>query len=153
MLPADIRESIAIGSVNAVGGQPSSLANLTYANTIANTNLSQQNTVANQQSINQVGVSVLGKAVNLVSDLSPLEAVAVVKMDTGNDVAEQIADLKAAVSGFGGGRPAPGPAPTPKPKPSHTVPRLEKNKDGQWEVIAKSSDLPIKVKVIDTPAG
>jgi hypothetical protein len=48
--------------------------------------------------MNQLGVTVTGKIVNLVANLSPMEAVAVVKMDTGNDIAQQISDLKAAVA-------------------------------------------------------
>ncbi|HBB88616.1 MAG TPA: R body protein [Blastocatellia bacterium] len=76
------------------------LSNLAYANLISNVNLSQQNAVSNQQGFNQLGVTVTGKSVNLVANLSPLEAVAAVKLDTGNDVAEQLADIKGTVSAF-----------------------------------------------------
>jgi hypothetical protein len=38
--------------------------------------------------------------VNLVANLSPMEAVAAVKLDTGNDVAEQLADIKGTVQAF-----------------------------------------------------
>ena len=100
VLPADIRESIAIGNVKSVAEQPSMLSNLAYANQIGNINLSQQNAVANQQALNQLGLSVTGKSVNLVSNLSPMEAVAVVKMDTGNDIAEQLSDIKGTLSAF-----------------------------------------------------
>jgi len=99
-LPDDIRESIAIGNVKSVGEQPSMLSNLAYANLISNVNLAQQNAVSNQQAMNQLQITVTGKAVNRVSDLSPLEAVAVTKLDTGNDVAQQLADLKATVNAF-----------------------------------------------------
>ncbi|MEM9216681.1 MAG: RebB family R body protein [Cyanobacteria bacterium P01_F01_bin.150] len=97
-LPGDIRESIAIANAKSVAEQPAMLSNLTYSNSISNINLSQQNAVSNQQALNQLGITVTGKAVNRVSNLSPMEAVAVVKMDTGNDVAEQISDLKAAIA-------------------------------------------------------
>ncbi len=100
-LPDDIRESIAIGNVKSVAEQPSMLSNLAYANLIANVNLSQQNAVSNQQAMNQLGLTVTGKVVNLVANLSPMEAVAVVKMDTGNDVAQQLADLKGTLAAFG----------------------------------------------------
>lgn len=100
-LPDDIRESIAIGNVKSVAEQPSMLSNLAYANLIANVNLAGQNAVSNQQAMNQLALTVTGKVVNLVANLSPLEAVAVVKLDTGNDIAEQIADLKAAVGASG----------------------------------------------------
>ena len=96
-LPDDIRESIAIGNVKSVAEQPSMLSNLTFSNTITNTNLSQQNAVSQQQAMNQLTTTVTGKVVNLIANLTPLEAVATVKLDTGNDLAQQIADLKAAV--------------------------------------------------------
>ena len=99
-LPDDIRESIAIGNVKSVAEQPSMLSNLAYANLISNVNLSQQNAVSNQQAMNQLGLTVTGKVVNLVANLSPMEAVAVVKLDTGNDVAEQLADLKGTIAAF-----------------------------------------------------
>ena len=100
VLPDDIRESIAIGNVKSVAEQSSMLSNLAYANLIGNVNLSQQNAVSNQQSFNQLGITVTGKTVNRVAMLTPMEAVAVVKLDTGNDVAEQMADLSAEVKAF-----------------------------------------------------
>src|ERR1700754_2282013 len=99
-LPDDIRESIAIGNVKSVAEQSSMLSNLAYANLISNVNLSQQNAVSNQQAMNQLGVTVTGKSVNLVANLSPMEATATVKLDTGNDVAEQLADLKGTAQAF-----------------------------------------------------
>lgn len=99
-LPDDIRESIAIGNVKSVAEQPSMLSNLAYANLIANVNFAGQNAVSNQQAMNQLGVTVAGKTVNLVANLSPMEAVATVKLDTGNDVAEQLADLKGTIASF-----------------------------------------------------
>jgi hypothetical protein len=100
VLPDDIRESIAIGNVKSVAEQPSMLSNLAYANLIGNVNLSQQNAVSNQQAVNNLAQTVTGKAVNLVANLNPMEAVAVVKLDTGNDVAEQLADLKGTIATF-----------------------------------------------------
>ena len=99
-LPDDIRESIAIGNVKSVAEQSSMLSNLAYANLISNVNLSQQNAVSNQQAMNQLGLTVTGKVVNLVANLSPMEAVAVVKMDTGNDIAQQLSDIKGTLAAF-----------------------------------------------------
>jgi len=99
-LPDDIREAIAIGNVKSVAEQSSMLSNLAYANLISNTNLGQQNAVSNQQALNQLGATVTGKSVNLLANLNPLEAVAAVKLDTGNDIAEQLSDLKGAVQAF-----------------------------------------------------
>ncbi len=110
-LPDDIREAIAIGNVKSVAEQSSMLSNLAYANLISNTNLAQQNAVSNQQGLNQLGVTVTGKSVNLVANLSPMEAVAAVKLDTGNDVAEQLADIKGTVQAFSTTPVTPPPAP------------------------------------------
>jgi hypothetical protein len=112
VLPDDIREAIAIGNVKSVAEQSSMLSNLAYANLISNTNLAQQNAVSNQQGLNQLGATVTGKSVNLVANLNPLEAVAAVKLDTGNDVAEQLADIQGTLQAFS---PAP---PPPPPKTS-----------------------------------
>ena len=137
VLPADIRESIALGSFMGITGQPSSLSNLAYSNTIINTNLTQQNTVNNQQAMNQVAKSVLGTTVNLVADVSPMEAVAVVKMDTGNDVAQQLMDLKGALAGF----------PSENATPPSTVPQPlnpQSNPDGGGIILtATIHDFPI----------
>lgn len=94
----DTRESIAISGFHSVAQQPAMLSNLSYANLVANVNLSYQNALSNQQAMNQLGLAVTGKAVNLVANLSPMEAVAVVKLDTGDDFARQLADLKGAMA-------------------------------------------------------
>lgn len=94
-LPSDIREAVAIGNVKSIADQPSLLANMTYSNTATNVNLSQQNAVTQQQSMNQLTTAVAGKMVNLISNISPMEAVAVLKLTSGNELAGDIADLKA----------------------------------------------------------
>lgn len=93
-LPNDIRESIAIGNINSVAAQTSMLSNLAYADLISNDNLSQQNAVSNQQAAGELGRAVSGKVNNLVANLSQMEATAIAKLDMGNDVAEQLADIK-----------------------------------------------------------
>lgn len=99
-LPGDVIESIAAGAAASIGGQPAALANLALANVIGNINLLQQNAVANQQAMNQLLLTVTGKLVNVLANLSPLEAASFVKSDSGNDVAQQIADLKATPAAF-----------------------------------------------------
>ncbi|MEM9216684.1 MAG: hypothetical protein AAGD25_20335 [Cyanobacteria bacterium P01_F01_bin.150] len=143
-LPDDVQESIAIASVNSIAAQPSELSNLSYSNALTNVNLSQQNTLANQQSVNQVGIAALGDAVNLVSDLSPMEAVAVVKMDTGNDVAQQIADLRAVLSDPRVVKPVKPIKPVKRSGPTVTL-----NPDGGTIIVLTNSDLPIELNVID----
>lgn len=105
-LPGDILESIAAGTAQSIGAQPAMLANLALANVINNINLLQQNAIANQQAMNQLLLTVTGKLVNVLANLSPLEAAAFVKSETGGDVAQQLADLTAPP-------PACDPAPAP----------------------------------------
>ena len=91
---------IGITNLKSVGEQPAMLSNLAYSNTIANTNLSQQNAVANQQAMNELGIAVTGKTVNLVSNLGPLEARSAVDVLTNNELAETIADLQSSLDAF-----------------------------------------------------
>lgn len=91
---------IGITNLKSVGEQPAMLSNLAYSNTIANTNLSQQNAVANQQAMNELGISIVGKTVNKVSDLGPLEARSAVDVLTNNEVAQTLMDIKGALQAF-----------------------------------------------------
>jgi hypothetical protein len=50
--------------------------------------------------MNQLGIAVAGKTNKLVSSLNPLEASAVAKLDTGNDISEQLADIKGTLQVF-----------------------------------------------------
>lgn len=108
-LPDDILEAVAAGAAASIAGQPALLSNLALGNVISNINLLQQNAVANQQAMNQLLLTVTGKLVNVLANLGPLEAAAFVRSETGNDVARQLADLKATLAAFG---PPPAP-PTP----------------------------------------
>ena len=91
---------IGITNLKSVGEQPAMLSNLAYSNTVSNTNLSHQNAVSNQQAMNELGISILGKIVNKVSDLGPLEARSAVDVLTNNELAQTITDLKASVQAF-----------------------------------------------------
>lgn len=95
-----IVDAISIVNVNSIAEQPAMLSNLAYANLVNNVNLSQQNAVSNQQAMNQLLLTVTGKIVNMLANLSPLEAVSVTELFTGNDTASELADLKAAVDSF-----------------------------------------------------
>ncbi len=99
-LPDEVITAVAIGNLKAISEQPAMLSNLAYSNTVANTNLSQQNAVANQQAMNELGISIVAKASNTVSNLGPLEARSAVDILTTNELAETIADLKATVQAF-----------------------------------------------------
>ncbi|MBO9722681.1 R body protein [Xanthomonas phaseoli pv. dieffenbachiae] len=76
------------------------LSNLAYSNTVANTNLSQQNAVANQQAMNELGISIVAKASNTISNLGPLEARSAVDILTNDELAQTIADMKATLQAF-----------------------------------------------------
>ncbi len=95
-----ITEAVAVGNLKSIAEQPAMLANLAMSNLIANTNLAAQNAVANQQAMNELGVAVLGKAVNLLTTVGPIEARAAEQVLTGDSVAQELADLKAALQAF-----------------------------------------------------
>jgi len=103
-LPPEIVEQVAVSGLKSIAEQPAMLSNLAYSNSITNTNLAAQNAVANQQALNELGVSVLGKTVNVISNLGPVEARAAQEILTGNSVAEMIADLKAVLAAFNSGK-------------------------------------------------
>jgi hypothetical protein len=101
-LPEEVLQTIAISNAKSVSEQPAMLSNLAFGNNASNANLSQQNAVSNQQAMNELNVVVTGKAINLVANLSPTEALSTSQLFTGNTVAEEIADLKASVDSLGG---------------------------------------------------
>lgn len=99
-LPEDVLSAVAVTNLKAIAEQPAMLSNLAYSNVVVNTNLSQQNAVANQQAMNELGISIVAKATNTVSNLGPLEARSAVDVLTNDELAQTIADLKAAVQAF-----------------------------------------------------
>lgn len=100
-----VLESIAVGYIKSVAGQPAMLSNLAFSNLVNNVNISQQNALSNQQAMNQLGIAVTGKVVNVVANLGPLEAASVVELFKGDEAAKEGADLNAADDS-----PAPAPA-------------------------------------------
>ena len=99
-LPEDIIQSVAIGNLKSISEQPAMLSNLAYSNTVNNTNLSQQNAVSFQQAMNDLTLSVVAKASNTISNLTPLEARSAVDILSNNELAQTIADLKSTVQAF-----------------------------------------------------
>lgn len=126
VLPSDVVQGVAIGNLKAIADQPAMISNLAYADLVANTNLAQQNSVSNQQALNEVGLAVTGKAVTNVANLGPLEARSSVDVLTNNELAQTIADLKATVAAFGGGGSGPRPRPN-RPVPDIIVPVFDEN--------------------------
>jgi hypothetical protein len=99
-LPEEVVSAVAIGNLKAISEQPAMFSNLAYSNTVANTNLSQQNAVANQQAMNELGISIVAKASNTISNLGPLEARSAVDILTNDELAQTIADMKATLQAF-----------------------------------------------------
>lgn len=90
-------EAVAISNLSAIASQPAMLSNLAYSNTVAVLNLSMQNAVAHQQALNQLRIAIVGKTVNAVSNLDPVESRSASHVFSGNAVAEALAGLAAAL--------------------------------------------------------
>ena len=60
-------EAMAATNLSAIYDQRVQLSNLASSNLIANTNLSMQNAVTNQQELNKLGLAVLSQSVRMVS--------------------------------------------------------------------------------------
>ncbi len=97
---AETETVLSINALKSIAEQPAMLANLAYSNLVANTNLSQQNAVSNQQAMNELGIAIVGKTVNTVSNLGPLEARSAVDVLTDNALADEIASLRATLEAF-----------------------------------------------------
>jgi hypothetical protein len=74
-LPKSIVGSIAVGNTS-VAQQPAILANVAMGNLVQNVNMAQQNAVSAQQSMNQLQMATLGKAVNVLTSQGPAQAAA-----------------------------------------------------------------------------
>jgi len=103
MLESEVISAVAIGNLKAISEQPAMLSNLAYSNIVSNTNLGQQNAVANQQSVGELGISVLAKGSNTVANLGPMDARAAVEVLTNNELAQTVADLKGTLEAFASG--------------------------------------------------
>jgi hypothetical protein len=91
-------DAITIGNVKTIA-ETLAAANANLGQMAAHSlGLAMQNSVAQQQALNQISNAVVTQAVNMLLNLDPLEAVGAAKVLTGNDVAQQIAQLAAAVS-------------------------------------------------------
>lgn len=99
-LPNDITEAVSISNVSTIAGQPAVLSNLALGNLIQNINMSQQNAITHQQSMNEIQATVLAKVINVMTALGPLEAMSAQQLLTGNALAQELADLKAALEAF-----------------------------------------------------
>ena len=94
---AETLTAVAISNLKAIGEQPALLANLAFSNAVANTNLSQQNAVSNQQAMNELGIAVVANAVNVLADFATRAAT---DIPADRSLADQIADLRAVIQAF-----------------------------------------------------
>lgn len=90
-------EAGADDSLLAISSQPGELSNLEYSNAATNNDLAAQNAVSNQAAIAQIGLTAVGKAVQMVSTLTPMQARSEQEILTGNPVAGNIVVQKAVV--------------------------------------------------------
>lgn len=102
MLDEEVVSAVAIGNLKAISEQPAMYSNLAYSNVVSSNNLGQQNSVSNQQAINELGISLVAKATNTVSNLQPVQARSAVDVLTNDEMAQTIADLKSSVQAFSG---------------------------------------------------
>lgn len=86
-IPDNILEAVAVNNVKTLGEAT--------AHSIA---LAQQNAVAHQNRVNAIAEAAMSQAIKGLLETDPIEAIANSKMLTGNDTAQQIAQLSAAVS-------------------------------------------------------
>lgn len=103
ILPDIVVESIEIGSLSSIAGQPAMLSNLAYGNSVSTLNTSQQNAVASQQALDELNVSVTAASVNKTNTTGPLAARSAVDVLTNNELAADIGSLKASTAAFNDG--------------------------------------------------
>ncbi len=139
-IPDQIIESIAVGGVTSVGGQSAVLSNISFGNAAANVNLAQQNAVANQQAMNNLGLSVVGGAVNLVADLNPLEAMSAEQVLTGNVVAQELVAIQGALKDLSGITGRPGSPPTKQ----KNLPVIRRGKSGLYKLYIRKDQMPFE---------
>ncbi|MBN2069313.1 MAG: hypothetical protein JW739_06725 [Opitutales bacterium] len=106
VLGASLGETTSVintSSLMTIAGNPAEASDLSLNNAISQRNLSQQNAVSNQQRVQSLGLSVLGKTVRKVSAPTVLEARSSMDVISGNEMAETLASLKAAIDMFNNG--------------------------------------------------
>lgn len=83
----EVREAVASTNFKSLGEGPSFYANLAMGDS-----------VAHQRGVNTIRESALGSIVKSLTESDPTEAVSVLKMLSGNDQAQQLQSLLAAIA-------------------------------------------------------
>lgn len=94
----------AVEDLLAIAQQGALVSNLAFANQVRNTDLAGQTQLVRQQGMSQLRLSILARAAGRVQTLSALEARASVDVFSGNELAQTLADLRAATSALAGNR-------------------------------------------------
>lgn len=85
--PEKIVESVSVGNLKTIADAS--------AHSMA---LAMQNAVAHQQAMQQIQLSVVGNITKRLTEVDPAEARSIGKVLTGNDLAEQLAQLSSAIA-------------------------------------------------------
>lgn len=83
-----------------VANLPAALSNLAYANQVGSTGMAARSQVANQDAMYRLRQMILAEAVNAVQTTSPTTARSSVNVFTSNELAREIAGLKASIEAF-----------------------------------------------------
>lgn len=97
-LPSEVAAATALASLLSIAQDGALSSNLAMALQVHNTDLAGKAQVARQQGMDRLRLSLLAKAVGKTQALSPLAARSAVAGLTGNALAQQIADLSAALA-------------------------------------------------------
>ena len=81
--------------------QASAVSDLAYSNQVSSTGMAARSQVANQDAMNRLHQGILSQAVASVQAPGPVTARSTVTTLTSNALAQEIADLKAAIAAFG----------------------------------------------------
>ena len=92
-------EAVALTGL-ATAQQASAVSDLAFSNQVSSTGMAARSQVANQDAMNRLHHGILSKAVASVQAPGPVTARSAVDMLSSNALAQEIADLKAAVAAF-----------------------------------------------------
>jgi len=95
---ADISESVVAADIKTIAGQPDSLANLALQNAVAFSQAANQAMLDSMNGHRTFDRAVNGALVKNLLEIDPMEALSWVKGSTGNDIAQVLSTLGAAVA-------------------------------------------------------
>jgi len=93
-----ITDAISQTDVKVVGEAPAEAMAMLYQMTASAVGLAINNAVASQQQMNAISNAATTQAVNKLLNMDASEAIALVKANSGNDIAQQMSTLLAALN-------------------------------------------------------